>query len=197
MISVVENGEVYEVSFRYDPALVAKIKNVPGKRWNPQAKMWTIPKEHLGWWLNELKDTPYESSEGFVTVCKDGKYGILKSDGTEVVPCRFNSLTTVHNGRAFASENGTDWGILCVDKKISEGIAPSRSTEKTTADTSRKSTSKYSASSSVSSRSSQKSKSSSSKSSVSTSSGSKNQKTSNSSKNTSSNKSTTSRKVNG
>ena len=143
------------------------------------------------------KDTPYESSEGFVTVCKDGKYGILKSDGTEVVPCRFNSLTTVHNGRAFASENGTDWGILCVDKKISEGIAPSRSTEKTTAATSRKSTSKYSASSSVSSRSSQKSKSSSSKSSVSTSSGSKNQKTSNSSRNSSSNKSTTSRKVNG
>lgn len=61
MISVVENGEVYEVSFRYDPVLVAKIKNVPGKRWNPQAKMWTIPKEHLGWWMNELKDTPYES----------------------------------------------------------------------------------------------------------------------------------------
>ena len=137
------------------------------------------------------KDTPYESSEGYVTVCKDGKYGILKSDGTEVVPCRFNSLTTVHNGRAFASENGTDWGILCVDQKISEGIAPSRSTEKTTT-TTRRSTSRYSASSS-----SVYSRSSSTKSSSSYSYSSTSQKTSASSRNSSSNRTTTSRKVNG
>ena len=139
------------------------------------------------------KDTPYESSEGYVTVCKDGKYGILKSDGTEVVPCRFSSLTTVHNGRAFASENGTDWGILCVDQKISEGIAPSRSTEKTTTTTTRRSTSRYSVSSSSAYSRSYSTKSSSS----SYSSGSTTRKTSNSSGYSSSNRTATSRKVNG
>lgn len=61
MIRINQNGEVYEVSFSYDPALVAMIKNVPGKRWNPSAKMWTLPKDKLGWFLNELKGTKYES----------------------------------------------------------------------------------------------------------------------------------------
>lgn len=61
MIRVNQNQEVYEISFSYDPVLVSMIKNVPGKRWNPSAKMWTIPKDNLGWFLNEIKGSKYES----------------------------------------------------------------------------------------------------------------------------------------
>lgn len=61
-IRVVQNGEVYEVSFKYDPTLVHLIKQVPGKAWNPEAKLWTIPKDRLGFLYAQLKGTMYESA---------------------------------------------------------------------------------------------------------------------------------------
>lgn len=60
MINIVQNGPVYQITFRYDPELVALVKNVPDRRWNPEAKMWTIPTDRLGWLLAQLKDTPYK-----------------------------------------------------------------------------------------------------------------------------------------
>lgn len=60
MITVKQNGEVYEVSFPYDPGIVYLVKNVPGRRWNPNAKMWTVPKDRLGFLINEFKGTTYE-----------------------------------------------------------------------------------------------------------------------------------------
>lgn len=61
-IRVVQNGDVYEVSFKYDPTLVHLIKQVPGKAWNPEAKLWTIPKDRLGFLYSQLKGTMYESA---------------------------------------------------------------------------------------------------------------------------------------
>lgn len=75
---------------------------------------------------NALKgenDTPYESSEGYITLSKDGKFGIYSSEGKQIIPCQYTYLTTVHDGRAFASQDGKSWGILLVDEKISNGIA--------------------------------------------------------------------------
>lgn len=60
MINVIQNGEIYEISFRYDPNIIELVKNVPGRKWNPEAKLWTIPKSHLGWLLNQFKGTQYE-----------------------------------------------------------------------------------------------------------------------------------------
>ena len=60
MIRVYQNGEVYEVSFKYDPTLVNIIKQVPGKQWLPKSKLWTIPVDRLGFLLNQLKGTMYE-----------------------------------------------------------------------------------------------------------------------------------------
>jgi len=60
MINIKQNNNVYEVSFPYDAGIVDIVKSVPGKCWLPNAKMWTIPKEHLGFLLNELKGTRYE-----------------------------------------------------------------------------------------------------------------------------------------
>lgn len=61
MISVIENGPVYEIRFKYDRVLINMLRDVPGRQWNVDKKIWTIPKEHLGWFLNTIKDTPYEA----------------------------------------------------------------------------------------------------------------------------------------
>ena len=61
MISVVQNNDVYQIRFKYDPNLVELIKNVPGRIWNPNAKMWTIPLNRLGFFINQVKGTSYES----------------------------------------------------------------------------------------------------------------------------------------
>lgn len=61
MIQVIQNGQVYELSFGYDPNLIQKIKNISGRRYIPESKRWTIPIDNLGRFLNELKGTRYES----------------------------------------------------------------------------------------------------------------------------------------
>lgn len=63
-------------------------------------------------------DTPYESFNGFVTLCKDGMYGILKSDGTVVAPFSYEGATPVVNGAAFVLSEGK-WGVLVVDSDAS------------------------------------------------------------------------------
>ena len=61
MIHVIQNGDVYELTFKYDELLISHVKNVPGRIWHSDRKKWTIPKEHLGWFLNEIKGTIYEN----------------------------------------------------------------------------------------------------------------------------------------
>ena len=81
-----------------------------------------------------ITDTAYEASEGYVTVLKGGEYGIFRTDGEQIVPCRYKCLTTVCDGRVFAlSDNGL-WGILEIDKAISDGIK--KETENMEAETS-------------------------------------------------------------
>ena len=60
MIYVKQNVDVYEITFRYDPVVISHIKNIPGRRWIPETKVWTIPADRLGWLLNEFKGTQYE-----------------------------------------------------------------------------------------------------------------------------------------
>lgn len=60
MISVLECSEEYKITFRYDPDAVSLIKNVPGRRWNPDGKFWTIPKDKLGWLIKLSKGTKFE-----------------------------------------------------------------------------------------------------------------------------------------
>lgn len=60
MINVVQNENVYEISFPYDPGIIDLVKSVPGRTWVPSAKMWTIPSQYLGFFLNQVKGTKYE-----------------------------------------------------------------------------------------------------------------------------------------
>lgn len=61
MIIVKQNGEVYEISFPYDPTVVDIVRNVYGRKWVPQEKIWTIPLNSLGFFINAVKGTVYES----------------------------------------------------------------------------------------------------------------------------------------
>lgn len=60
------------------------IKNVPGRRWVPSAKMWTIPADKLGWLLNELKGTEYEDQVSIVSDEEINQNATL--DATLVIP---------------------------------------------------------------------------------------------------------------
>lgn len=68
MINIKQNADVYEVTFKYDPLVVDLVKNVPGRRWNPNEKKWTIPADKLGFLLAQFKGTQYES---FVNISSD------------------------------------------------------------------------------------------------------------------------------
>ncbi len=62
MVYVIQDGEDYILKFKYDPCLIHLVRNVPGRKWDPDKKFWTIPTEHLGWFLNEVKGTEYENA---------------------------------------------------------------------------------------------------------------------------------------
>lgn len=84
MINVVQNGEVYEVTFPYDINIVALVKNVPGRRWNATGKMWTVPKDRLGFLLKEFEGTRYEP---LVTVHSDEEINQnAKIESATVIP---------------------------------------------------------------------------------------------------------------
>lgn len=62
MFYAIQDGDVYNLKFKYDPDLIAMIKNVPGRKYIPDGKYWTIPSSHLGFLMNEVKGTPYEQA---------------------------------------------------------------------------------------------------------------------------------------
>jgi len=62
MIAVVQNDDVYELKFRYDVQFIEILKQVPGRTWVPDKKVWTIPKDRLGFLVNQVRGTNYENS---------------------------------------------------------------------------------------------------------------------------------------
>lgn len=61
MILIQQVDDKYRISFKYDANIVFMIKQVPGKLWNPEEKYWTIPLDRLGFFLAQLKGTPYQT----------------------------------------------------------------------------------------------------------------------------------------
>lgn len=67
MINVVQNGTVYDVSFPYDVNVIDMVKSVPGRRWVPEEKVWTVPKDRVGFFLSKLRGTVYENSVNVIS----------------------------------------------------------------------------------------------------------------------------------
>lgn len=61
MITAVQDKDIYIIRFKYDPELVQLVKNVPGRIWVAAQKYWTIPVGRLGFLINQLKGTKYET----------------------------------------------------------------------------------------------------------------------------------------
>jgi len=60
MVKVIQQGDTYIISFRYNAELIDLVKNVPGRRYDPSSKTWSIPSQNLGMFLNEVKGTQFE-----------------------------------------------------------------------------------------------------------------------------------------
>lgn len=60
MITAVQNQEVYILYFNYNPDIITLVKNVPGRKYVPEKKYWTIPLDRLGFLIAQLQGTPYE-----------------------------------------------------------------------------------------------------------------------------------------
>ena len=73
------NGDSLELSFSVPPvefnALLAFVKSIQGRKWNPTKKIWTIP--------NKLENTTLIEGKGFTP---DGVYP--KGNSGEVYPIR-------------------------------------------------------------------------------------------------------------
>ena len=61
MITAVQNQDVYVIRFPYDRQLIYIIKSIPGRRWEPEKKYWTIPLDKLGFLITKLQGSQYES----------------------------------------------------------------------------------------------------------------------------------------
>lgn len=84
MINVNQVDDVYQITFRYDPSVVYLIKQVPGRRWNPDGKYWSIPKNNLGFLINQFKGTVYEGS---LTIRSDEEINVNSDiDSTLEIP---------------------------------------------------------------------------------------------------------------
>lgn len=84
MISVIENGNSYEIRSKYDPTFIAMIKEVPGRVWHPDSKIWTIPHDRLGFLLNQVKGTAYEH---MLSISSSEQLGVNDTlDATTVIP---------------------------------------------------------------------------------------------------------------
>lgn len=55
-------------------------------------------------------DTPYECYDGYVTVTKDGKFGIMSNDGKKLTELMYDGATPVVGGRGYFLINGK-WGL--------------------------------------------------------------------------------------
>lgn len=62
MISIVQSGPEYEIRFPYNEALVSMVKQVPGRRWHPEDKFWSVPKDKVGFFLNLIEGTSFASN---------------------------------------------------------------------------------------------------------------------------------------
>ncbi len=60
---VTHHGSVLRITFDYDPRLVEMVKGVPGRRWNPDDKVWTVPTAQVVQLVELLTDEGFTFDE--------------------------------------------------------------------------------------------------------------------------------------
>lgn len=61
MILIDQNNDTYEIRFPYDATIVSMVKDVPGRKWHPEGKFWSIPLARLGFLVNRFRGSKYEN----------------------------------------------------------------------------------------------------------------------------------------
>lgn len=61
-----------------------------------------------------VKKIGYHPVKGYVTVCKDDKYGIYDTKGICVVDCQFEEALPVHEGKCWVKQDGK-WGMIQIN----------------------------------------------------------------------------------
>ena len=84
MINVVQYDDEYRISFPYDYKIKELVKLVPGRQWNPEGKYWSIPRNHLGMFINQFTGTEYED---IITIKSDEDINVNQTiDPTTKIP---------------------------------------------------------------------------------------------------------------
>lgn len=60
MISAVQVDDRYNISFHFDINLVEILRGIPGRSWDPDKKIWSIPLDKFGFFLNAIRGSHYE-----------------------------------------------------------------------------------------------------------------------------------------
>lgn len=84
MITITQVGAEYQVRFPYNPTLVEFVKSVPGRRWHPEHKMWTVPSDKVGFLLNLLHDSTYSDEVKIYSTERINENATI--DPTRVIP---------------------------------------------------------------------------------------------------------------
>lgn len=81
MIVVQQNKEAnnYIIKFPYDQQIIDIVREIPGRRWNPEQKVWTVPTKSVGLFLNQIYGTPLESSIQVISDENIGENAVLES----------------------------------------------------------------------------------------------------------------------
>lgn len=86
MITVVQKQDIYEVRFKYDPEILQRVKNVPGRRYVPEQKYWTIPVDRLGFLIAQFRGTPYENDLKIYSAEHIDENATLDATSTSSIP---------------------------------------------------------------------------------------------------------------
>ena len=86
MITVVQKQDIYEIRFKYNPEILYLVKNVPGRRYVPEQKYWTIPVDRLGFLIRQFKGTPYENDLKIYSAEHIDENATLDPTNTNAIP---------------------------------------------------------------------------------------------------------------
>lgn len=77
------------------------------------------------------EDTPYECYDGYVTVTKGGKYGVMTNDGKKLTELTYDGGTPIVGGRGYFLVNGK-WGLASFGDSSDASARTEATTQKPT-----------------------------------------------------------------
>jgi hypothetical protein len=107
--SVTESGGLFTVRFPYDPAKVAYIKTVPGRRWDPNNKCWTVPANAIS--AEMLREVGFTVPQADAQSVEAGRgVGSLEGFGKTLMPFQMEGFKAIYRfgGRVLI---GDDMGL--------------------------------------------------------------------------------------